>query len=125
MSSKNALHSDSSCGRSDDLWPIHPEFRIIALANRPGFPFLGNDFFAEMGDIFAVTAVRNPDKDSEIQMLRAYAPDVEVGLISSLASAFADLRGLSEQGMLSYPYSTREVPICHICKLFSHDNQIL
>jgi hypothetical protein len=22
---------------------------MIALANRPGFPFLGNDFFSEMG----------------------------------------------------------------------------
>ena len=24
---------------------LHPDFRILALANRPGFPFLGNDFF--------------------------------------------------------------------------------
>ena len=27
--------------------PIHPEFRMFVLANRPGFPFLGNDFFKE------------------------------------------------------------------------------
>jgi hypothetical protein len=25
--------------------PIHPNFRLWALANRPGFPFLGNQFF--------------------------------------------------------------------------------
>ena len=24
--------------------------QVVALANRPGFPFLGNDFFREMGD---------------------------------------------------------------------------
>jgi len=29
---------------ADIIW-IHPDFKLIALANRPGFPFLGNDFF--------------------------------------------------------------------------------
>jgi hypothetical protein len=24
------------------IWPINPRFLVIALANRPGFPFLGN-----------------------------------------------------------------------------------
>lgn len=28
---------------------IHPDFRMIVLANRPGFPFLGNDFFGTLG----------------------------------------------------------------------------
>ena len=28
---------------------VHPNFRMIVLANRPGFPFLGNDFFASLG----------------------------------------------------------------------------
>jgi von Willebrand factor A domain-containing protein 8 len=28
---------------------IHPNFRMIVLANRPGFPFLGNDFYKEIG----------------------------------------------------------------------------
>ena len=27
----------------------HPDFRMIVLANRPGFPFLGNDFFGSLG----------------------------------------------------------------------------
>jgi len=26
---------------------IHPDFRLIALANKPGFPFLGNDLVRE------------------------------------------------------------------------------
>jgi len=29
--------------------PLHPEFRMLVLANRPGFPFLGNDFFSVLG----------------------------------------------------------------------------
>ena len=33
---------------------IHENFRVFALANRPGYPFLGNDFFAE------VSGQRNP-----------------------------------------------------------------
>jgi hypothetical protein len=28
----------------------HPDFRMMVLANRPGFPFLGNDFFGAMGE---------------------------------------------------------------------------
>ena len=31
-------------GAAEDI-QIHDNFRVIALANRPGFPFLGNDFF--------------------------------------------------------------------------------
>ena len=28
---------------------MHPDFKMMVLANRPGFPFLGNDFFAALG----------------------------------------------------------------------------
>lgn len=28
---------------------MHPDFRMIVLANRPGFPFLGNDFYSSLG----------------------------------------------------------------------------
>lgn len=34
---------------SPNIIPIHPDFRMIVLANRPGFPFLGNDFFGSLG----------------------------------------------------------------------------
>ena len=34
----------------DDVHRIAAGFSVIALANRPGFPFLGNDFFSEVGD---------------------------------------------------------------------------
>lgn len=35
-------------GRKDVI-VIHPDFRMVVLANRPGFPFLGNDFFGTLG----------------------------------------------------------------------------
>jgi hypothetical protein len=47
---------------------MHDEFRVIALANRPGYPFLGNDFFREMGDVFACHVVENPDLVRAITM---------------------------------------------------------
>ena len=36
---------------SANIIVAHPDFRMIVLANRPGFPFLGNDFFGAMGKI--------------------------------------------------------------------------
>lgn len=33
---------------------VHPDFRMVVLANRPGFPFLGNDFFGTLGKARAV-----------------------------------------------------------------------
>ena len=36
--------------KEDSVLRVHPNFRMIVLANRPGFPFLGNDFFAAVGE---------------------------------------------------------------------------
>ena len=36
----------------ENVIKTHPDFRIVVLANRPGFPFLGNDFFGALGDLF-------------------------------------------------------------------------
>ena len=38
-----------SSAPSSDVITAHPDFRMIVLANRPGFPFLGNDFFSVLG----------------------------------------------------------------------------
>lgn len=35
-----------------NIIPIHSDFRMIVLANRPGFPFLGNDFFGALGQCY-------------------------------------------------------------------------
>lgn len=34
---------------------MHPDFRMLVLANRPGFPFLGNDFFGALGTVHTHT----------------------------------------------------------------------
>ncbi|NXH22609.1 VWA8 protein, partial [Bucco capensis] len=88
---------------------IHPDFRMIVLANRPGFPFLGNDFFGTLGDIFSCHAVDNPKPESELAMLRQYGPDVPELILQKLVAAFGELRSLADQGIINYPYSTREV----------------
>ncbi|XP_015414935.1 PREDICTED: von Willebrand factor A domain-containing protein 8 [Myotis davidii] len=88
---------------------IHPDFRMIVLANRPGFPFLGNDFFGTLGDIFSCHAVDNPKPHSELEMLRQYGPNVPEPILQKLVAAFGELRSLADQGIISYPYSTREV----------------
>lgn len=82
---------------------------MIALANRPGFPFLGNDFFREMGDAFACHAISNPDQQSEMALLRQYSPNLPQKLLEMLTGAFKDLRALTDAGKLTYPYSTREL----------------
>uniref|UniRef100_A0A674IJ46 von Willebrand factor A domain-containing protein 8 n=1 Tax=Terrapene triunguis TaxID=2587831 RepID=A0A674IJ46_9SAUR len=88
---------------------IHPDFRMVVLANRPGFPFLGNDFFGTLGDIFSCHAVDNPKPQSELAMLRQYGPDVPEPILQKLVAAFGELRSLADQGIINYPYSTREV----------------
>ncbi|KAG3117086.1 hypothetical protein PI125_g4103 [Phytophthora idaei] len=87
---------------------LHPNFRMWVLANRPGFPFLGNNFFREIGDIFASHAIDNPDEESELSLLTAYAPSVSIDILRRLCRAFAELRELVENGTITYPYSTRE-----------------
>ncbi|EDV28824.1 uncharacterized protein TRIADDRAFT_52086 [Trichoplax adhaerens] len=87
----------------------HKDFRLVVLANRPGFPFLGNDFFGSLGDIFSCHAIDNPPVDSEVAMLKKYGPDVPEEVIRKLVAAFGELRHLADDGQISYPYSTREV----------------
>lgn len=92
-----------------DCIPMHPDFRMVVLANRPGFPFLGNDFFGALGDLFSTHSVDNPSTRSEIQLLKQYGPHVDERVINKLVKAFGELRSMADQGMVSYPYSTREV----------------
>jgi von Willebrand factor A domain-containing protein 8 len=89
--------------------PMHPNFRMIILANRPGYPFLGNDFYKGVGSVFSSFAVDNPDTASEMAMLRKYGPDVPEELLRKFVAAFNELRDLVEEGQILYPYSTREL----------------
>ncbi|KAG0722072.1 von Willebrand factor A domain-containing protein 8 [Chionoecetes opilio] len=87
----------------------HPDFRMIVLANRPGFPFLGNDFFGSLGDLFSCHAIDNPSVESEMALLRSYGPDVPEEIMRHLVGAFGELRDLADQALIQYPYSTREI----------------
>jgi len=51
--------------------------------------------------------VDNPDRESEIKLLRGYGPHVDPALVQRLVSLFGDLRSSVDQGLLSYPYSLR------------------
>ncbi|XP_043278620.1 von Willebrand factor A domain-containing protein 8 isoform X2 [Venturia canescens] len=95
--------------QNDSMIPIHPDFRMIVLANRPGFPFLGNDFFGALGDLFSTHSVDNPDFNNEIELLKQYGPNVDENIVQKLVKAFGELRSMADQGLVSYPYSTREV----------------
>jgi len=98
----------NSTGGDHIVW-IHEDFRMIVLANRPGFPFLGNDFFRECGDVFASHSIDALDLRSELALLRAYAPSTSEGNIVDLALLFGELRAMADGGTLAYPYSTREL----------------
>ncbi|CAF0785254.1 unnamed protein product [Adineta ricciae] len=87
----------------------HPNFRMIVLANRPGFPFLGNDFFLSLGDHFSTFPILNPPRESEIILLQNFAPKLERQKIEQLVDVFTELRQLSIDGIISYPYSLREL----------------
>lgn len=66
-------------------------------------------FFFLIGDIFSCHAVDNPKPYSELKMLRQYGPNVPEPILQKLVAAFGELRNLADQGIINYPYSTREV----------------
>ncbi|KAG5641083.1 hypothetical protein DXG03_006055, partial [Asterophora parasitica] len=88
---------------------VHPNFRLILLANRPGYPFLGNHFLQVLGENFSAHSVTNPDQASERKLLEQLAPELSSDLILRLVGAFHDLRKGYESGALNYPYSLREL----------------
>ena len=60
----------------DDTAPLpsnairaHPDFRMIVLANRPGFPFLGNDFFGALGKSFLAMHLYLPRSFASIPVI--------------------------------------------------------
>ncbi|KXS13469.1 hypothetical protein M427DRAFT_33874 [Gonapodya prolifera JEL478] len=88
---------------------LHPDFRLILLANRPGYPFLGNDFYSAIGDVLSTHAVDNPDPQSELSLLSQAAPGVSRTVLRRLVEAFGDLRVAFDEGLVAYPYSLREL----------------
>ncbi|CAE7221629.1 Vwa8 [Symbiodinium sp. CCMP2592] len=100
---------------ADEVVKMSSDFRLLVLANRPGYPFMGNDLFKVCGDVFSCHVVDNPDIASEVELLKSVGPDVPKNQIIQLSLLFAELRELVASGQLAYPYSTRE-----LVKLVSH-----
>ena len=44
-----------------------------------------------------------------MSMLRQYGPNVPENILRKLVLAFSELRDMADQGLINYPYSTREV----------------
>lgn len=49
---RRVVPANSNRSASPKILKTHPDFRMIVLANRPGFPFLGNNLFATLGSNF-------------------------------------------------------------------------
>lgn len=92
------------------------DFDLIVLANRPGFPFQGHDFFGACGDLFDVVVMLEAPDDptAELSLLSTLAPSTPLTLRNRLAAAFVDLRRLADAGHIAYPYSTRD--LCRVAR---------
>ena len=53
------FHNTANSGvpASENVIVAHADFRMFVLANRPGFPFLGNDFFGAMGKLCTCSCI--------------------------------------------------------------------
>ena len=59
--------------------------------------------------MFSCHAVDNPSVSSELNMLKQYGPNVPEAVLKKLVAAFGELRDMADRGLITYPYSTREV----------------
>ncbi len=59
--------------------------------------------------MFSTHVINNPDLVSERELVLQYAPSLSIPIVESLTAAFSELRKLNDEGLLSYPYSTREI----------------
>ncbi|CAD2217089.1 AAA domain (dynein-related subfamily), putative [Angomonas deanei] len=108
----NGVHYDQLALRGVDVSSfirIHEDFRMIVLANPPGFPFHGNDFFRECGDLFSSFVMDNPDAESQLRVLTAYAPNIPHSILRRLIDAFEKLQQSFREGNITYPFSLREL----------------
>ncbi|KAJ1450677.1 AAA domain-containing protein [Pelagophyceae sp. CCMP2097] len=110
-------HGTEPPGRPRDARTIiaHRDFVVVVLANRPGWPFSGRDFYGECGDVMSSYLVDNPPLESELALVQGVAPtypDREV--LERLVRCFGELRDLADAGTLDYPYSTRE--LCRVAR---------
>ena len=83
---------------------VHADFRLVVLANRPGYPFHGNALFASAATP-AGLVVDNPDVDSEVACSRTWRRRGPT-MSERLACAFAELVAVRD-GSLAYLLDAR------------------
>ena len=88
---------------------IHDKFRIIILGNKQGYPFLGNNLLKEIGDCCSYYFITNPTIESELILLNSIAPSLNEEIKIKLIKLFNEIRKLVDEGLINYPYSTREL----------------
>ena len=87
-----------------------------------GYHFLFS-FFLSLGDHFSTFPILNPPRESEIILLQNFGPNIERQKLEKLVDVFTELRQLSNEGIISYPYSLRElVSIVKHLNMFPNDS---
>lgn len=80
-------------------------------------------FFLSLGDHFSTFPILNPPRESEIILLQNFGPNIERKKLEQLVDVFTELRQLSIDGIISYPYSLRElVSIVKHLNMFPNDS---
>lgn len=99
----------------DDTAPLpsnairaHPDFRMIVLANRPGFPFLGNDFFGSLGETFLAILL-------SITILSSWADFTQPGLLffQFWFSHFSNVKNTPGWPSLLFSFNIGDIFSCH------------
>jgi hypothetical protein len=101
---RSSLQAQIEAVHGEKVVPIHPDFRMFVLANRPGFPFLGNDFYRELGDSFSIHVIDNVNIESELLLLGE-----PVGVMFSMGMRFLD-RDLINSLLCSFGSSINPSP---------------
>jgi hypothetical protein len=87
------------------------------------FVFFLFSFFLSLGDHFSTFPILNPPRESEIILLQNFGPNIERKKLEQLVDVFTELRQLSIDGIISYPYSLRElVSIVKHLNMFPNDS---
>jgi hypothetical protein len=80
-------------------------------------------FFLSLGDHFSTFPILNPPRESEIILLQNFGPNIDRRKLEQLVDVFTELRQLSIDGIISYPYSLRElVSIVKHLNMFPNDS---
>lgn len=87
------------------------------------FVLFSFSFFLSLGDHFSTFPILNPPRESEIILLQNFGPNIERKKLEQLVDVFTELRQLSIDGIISYPYSLRElVSIVKHLNMFPNDS---